>query len=192
VFRGRSVGAVVTPAWPEPAGGRATVLARAAAGQVPVHTAAAGWSFAAGGLTMTVLGPPGPLHGTRSDANNNSLVLRAVVAGRTVLLPGDAEVEEQQELRARLPPALLRADVLKVSHHGSAFQDPDFVDMVDPAVALVSVGAGNTYGHPHAALLGRLARGGARVLRTDHSGDLAAVRTATGLAVAAHNNPPRP
>ena len=65
--------------------------------------------------------------------------------------------------------------MLKVAHHGSAYQDPALLDAVDPAVALVSVGADNPYGHPNPALLARLARDGARVLRTDLDGDLAVV-----------------
>jgi competence protein ComEC len=117
--------------------------------------------------------------------NNNSLVLRARVDGRTVLLAGDAEAEEQQAILRTLEPAGVRADVLKVAHHGSAYQEPRFVDAVDPAVALVSVGSGNDYGHPNAALLARLVRGGARILRTDLGGDVAAVVDGSGLAVAA-------
>ena len=86
-------------------------------------------------------------------------------------------------MRERLSPDLLRADVLKVAHHGSAYQDPAFLDAVRPAVALVPVGAGNTYGHPDEAVLARLARGGARVLRTDIGGDVTVVRSPRGLGV---------
>ena len=86
----------------------------------------------------------------------------------------------------------VRADVLKVAHHGSAYQDPAFLDAVDPAVALVSVGAGNDYGHPNVPLLRRLERNGARVLRTDVSGDLAAMATGGGLAVVARGAPRPP
>lgn len=68
-------------------------------------------------------------------------------------------------------------------HHGSAYQLPEFLDAVGPAVALVCVGVDNDYGHPNAAVLARLARGGARILRTDQQGDLAAVRRPDGLAV---------
>ncbi|MEU8170717.1 hypothetical protein AB0B97_29880 [Micromonospora sp. NPDC049004] len=68
--------------------------------------------------------------------------------------------------------------------HASAYQDDSFLAAVRPAVALVPVGAGNTYGHPSPSLLARLSRGGARVLRTDTDGDLAAIRTGDGLAVA--------
>ncbi len=102
--------------------------------------------------------------------------------GVRILLTGDAEVEEQQVLRERLPSDGLLADVLKVVHHGSAHQDPAFPDAVRPSVALVPVGAGNTYGHPNEAVLARLARGGARVLRTDVEGDVAVVRASSGLA----------
>ncbi|MFI5491681.1 ComEC/Rec2 family competence protein [Actinoplanes sp. NPDC051859] len=190
VFRGRTVAAVVTPDWPEPAGGRTAVLAQAAAARTPVTAVGPGWTFDAGGLAVAVLGPVAPAHGTNSDPNNNSLVLSAQVAGRTVLLPGDAETEEQEDLLGRFGAGALRADVLKVAHHGSAYQSSEFVDAVDPAVALVSVGRGNDYGHPNGALLSRLARGGARVLRTDEGGDLAVVVTDDGLAVVARGDPP--
>jgi competence protein ComEC len=69
-------------------------------------------------------------------------------------------------------------------YYGSAYQEPEFLDAVRPAIALVSVGAGNDYGHPNPALLDRLARTGARILRTDMAGDIAAVRSGDGLAVA--------
>jgi competence protein ComEC len=188
VFRGRNVLAVIGPDWAEPPAGRAAV--EAAARPVLLHTVGPGWAYSIGGLSLAVIGPYEPLHGTNSDPNNNSLVLRAVVSGETVLLPGDAETEEQDELLRHLGSGALRADVLKVAHHGSSYQSPEFIDAIDPAVALVSVGKVNDYGHPNASLLGRLARGGARVLRTDQSGDLAAVATGHGLAVVARGSPP--
>jgi competence protein ComEC len=188
VFRGRAVRAVVGPDWPDPPGGRSAVVA--AAGQVPVHAVGPGWSYTVGSLQLTVLGPFEPLHGTNSDPNNNSLVLRARVLGRTVLLPGDAETEEQDELLDHLGPEAVRADVLKVAHHGSSYQSPRFLEEIDPSVALVSVGRNNDYGHPNAPLLALLAGEGARVLRTDQMGDLAAVVTRRGMAVVARGDPP--
>ncbi|GIF37367.1 ComEC/Rec2 family competence protein [Actinoplanes xinjiangensis] len=185
VFRGRKVDAVIGPDWPEPASGRAAVEKAAAASGTAVQSVGPGWSWAVGGLSLEVLGPVTPMRGTNSDPNNNSLILRAVGAGRSVLLLGDAETEEQEDLVTVLGPAGLRADVLKVAHHGSALQATSLVDAVQPAVALVSVGRDNDYGHPNAMLLGRIAQGGARVLRTDESGDVAAVVTGGGLAVAA-------
>jgi competence protein ComEC len=190
VFRGRRVDAVITTAWPEPAAGRAAVVRAAWMGRAPLRPVRSGWSYAAAGLRLSVLGPPRPLRGTRSDPNNNSLVLRATVGGVDVLLTGDAEGEEQRALVEQAGAGGVRAEVLKVSHHGSVYQDPGFLDAVDPAVALVSVGAENRYGHPNAALLGRLARQGARVLRTDVDGDLAVTRRTNGLAVVARGLDP--
>nr|WP_234359145.1 ComEC/Rec2 family competence protein [Plantactinospora sp. BC1] len=185
VFRGRRVAAVVVPQWLEPVEGRGTVERAASANGVPVGAAGAGWTYAAGPVTLTLLGPPHPIRGTRSDPNNNSLVLRAEVHGVSILLTGDAETEEQQALLEVVPVARLRADVLKLAHHGSAYQEPAFLDAVRPAVALVPVGADNGYGHPNAGVLARLSRAGARVLRTDEQGDLAVVEPGSGrLSVA--------
>ncbi|PWR08047.1 competence protein ComEC [Micromonospora acroterricola] len=190
VFRGRRVAAVLTPPSTDPASGREMVRAAATAGRAAMLTTVAGARLPVGGVDLLVLGPPYPLTGTRSDPNNNSLVLLATVAGVRILLPGDAETEEQHAVLARAAPGQLRAHVLKVAHHGSAYQDPGFLDAVRPAVALVPVGTGNTYGHPNLGLLGRLSRDGARVLRTDTDGDLAAIRAGTGLAVVHRGVPP--
>ncbi|MFD0788274.1 ComEC/Rec2 family competence protein, partial [Micromonospora azadirachtae] len=160
VFNGRRVAAVLTPSRHEPEGGRDLVEAAAGSGRARLLTASVGWAYRVGAAELVVLGPPYPLRGTRSDPNNNSLVLRVTVAGVRILLPGDAESEEQRALLDRLSPDALRAEVLKVAHHGSAYQDPAFFEAVRPAVALVPVGTGNTYGHPHPALLVRLARDG--------------------------------
>ncbi|MCM0678355.1 ComEC/Rec2 family competence protein, partial [Micromonospora phytophila] len=189
-FRGRRVGTVLTPQWPEPATGRQLVHAEAAAHEAAVVAGPAGWRYREGALDLVVVGPPHPLRSTRSDPNNNSLVLSATISGVRILLAGDAETEEQRALLEAVPAGGLRADVLKVAHHGSAYQDAAFLDAVRPAVALVPVGAGNTYGHPNPAVLGRLARGGTRVLRTDTDGDVAAVVERSGLAVVARGAPP--
>ncbi|MBB4960595.1 competence protein ComEC [Micromonospora polyrhachis] len=184
VFRGRRVAAVATPQWPEPATGREMVEAAAVRGGAPVAVVGTGWSYLAGRVALASVGPPQQLRGTRSDPNNNSVILSARVRGVHILLAGDAESEQQRALLDNPPPDGLRADVLKVAHHGSAYQDAGFLDAVSPAVALVPVGVDNRYGHPNAAVLGRLARGGARVLRTDTDGDLAVVvRPGRGLAV---------
>ena len=135
-------------------------------------------------MTLRVLGPSRSLTGTRSEPNNNSVVLLAWVHGVSILLLGDAEVEEQRALLRDLGPDALRADVLKVAHHGSSYQDNSLIEATRARVALVSVGDENPYGHPHPALLDRLAGAGMRVLRTDRQGDVAVVRTPDGIAVA--------
>jgi competence protein ComEC len=185
-LRGRQVGSVAVPVFAEPAAGARAVREEAAAARVPLWQPPVGWVFSRAGLTLTVLGPTRLQTGTSSDPNNNSLVVRVISHGVTMLLAGDAQTEEQHDLLSDVDGAVLAAQVLKVAHHGSSYQDPGFLDAVHPRVALVSVGAGNPYGHPNAALLSRLARGGARVLRTDLDGDLAVLATAGGIAVATH------
>ncbi|WP_033340066.1 ComEC/Rec2 family competence protein [Catenuloplanes japonicus] len=187
VFRGRRVDVVVTTAWPEPEAGHDLVHDEAAGHGTPVLPIPAGWTWTAGDLALEVIGPPGEMRGTRSDPNNNSLVLLARSAGVRVLLMGDAETEEQDALLRRWVP--MRVDLLKLAHHGSAFQSPEFLAAVDPAVVFVSVGEGNDYGHPNLPLLARLGREGARVLRTDEQGDLAAIRHPDGLAVVPRGTP---
>ncbi|WP_433051297.1 ComEC/Rec2 family competence protein [Dactylosporangium sp. CS-033363] len=181
VLRGRQVDGMLVPAFAEPAAARAAVLGRG----VPSASAVPGSALTVGDVRIEVLGPVRPVTGTRSDPNNNSLVLAVTANGIRVLLTGDAETEEQLSLL----PLALRADVLKVAHHGSAYQSDEFLAEVAPRVALVSVGVGNDYGHPSAVLLARLERGGARVMRTDQLGDVAVVRDASGgLAVAARRS----
>ncbi len=180
VLRGRDVGGVAMPAYDEPATGEQAVR-EAAAGR-PIVEVGAGWRYARGGLDLRVIGPTRTWTGTRSDPNNNSLVLRAVSRGVTILLAADAENEAQHDLLA-LDRSLLRADVFKLAHHGSPYQDLDMLNAVDPTVVLVSVGADNRYGHPNLALLNRLERDGARVLRTDIDGDLAVVMSPRGLGL---------
>lgn len=184
VLRHRRVAAVATTGWPEPSAGRDTVQVAAAVHGVGVAPVPAGWRYRHGPVELTVIGPTEPFSGTRSDPNNNSLMILAVVQGVRILLTGDAEHESQRALLDRFGRAGLRADVLKVAHHGSAFQEVEFLDAVDPAVAVVPVGQGNRYGHPDPGVLARLSAGGARVLRTDLEGDLAVVRREEGLAVA--------
>jgi competence protein ComEC len=191
VLRGRAVAGIVTTGWAAPAAGHDAVARAAAGRRIPVRVAPLGWqAVIGGGLELAVIGPPHPFIGTRSDPNNNSLVLRARLHGVDLLLAGDAEDAQQQALLDRLGPAGLHATVLKVAHHGSAYQQPAFLDAVHPAVAMVSVGVDNPYGHPNPAMLAHLAAEGARVLRTDRDGDLAALWTGGRLAVATHPTPP--
>ena len=112
-------------------------------------------------------------HGTDSDPNNSSIVLRLVTQGISVLFAGDLEGDAQRSLLSR--GLDLRAQILKVPHHGSAKQDPDFLDAVRAKVALTPVGAGNPYGHPAASTLKRLEDDGARTYRSDRDGDVAVV-----------------
>ncbi|HEU4993524.1 MAG TPA: MBL fold metallo-hydrolase, partial [Gemmatimonadaceae bacterium] len=126
--------------------------------------------------TITFLAPDSAWAESQSDPNLASTVARIRVGQVTMLLTGDAEAPEERWLLANRRP-LLGADVLKVGHHGSRTSStPEFLDAVSPRLALVSVGAGNMYGHPNAAVLRSLAAHGAITLRTDLNGSLV-VRT---------------
>jgi competence protein ComEC len=173
VVRGRSIGALLTGPLDEPEAGSIIVHQIAAAQHVQVRTPPVGTHLDIGAVHLDVLGPPSAFHGTRSDPNNSSLVLRAQVHGVRILLTGDAEIEAQQALLDS--GADLRADVLKVPHHGSAYSDPDFLAAVHASVAIVSVGAANDYGQPSPVLLTEMARLGVPLLRTDLDGDVAVV-----------------
>jgi competence protein ComEC len=111
------------------------------------------------------------LSGDGSAENNRSLVLLVTFDGVKLLITGDIEPEVQGLLAQRYD--LTDIDVMKVPHHGSRFQDSSFIEEVSPEVSLVSVGAGNTYGHPSAEVLEGLYEMGSRALRTDHDGPVA-------------------
>ena len=105
----------------------------------------------AGPVVLSVLHPGlVPLTGTSADDNNDGLVLRLDYGQTGFLLAGDAEQEAEAALLAAAVP--LRADVLKVGHHGSGRStSAPFVAAVAPQVAVVQVGAENRFGHPQPA-----------------------------------------
>jgi competence protein ComEC len=161
---------------------------------VPLVQMQAGQRLQWPGLTIEVLGPrrpPQPLvEDDGTPVNNASLVLRAdTVAGR-VLLTGDIELAAQSELLGS--GVDLRADVLKMPHHGSRFSSPDFLAAVRPRIALVSVGAGNRYRHPSSEILTALSAAGTTVVRTDQRGDIAVTGGPAGLAVVTRGHPGQP
>ncbi|UOR03251.1 ComEC/Rec2 family competence protein [Leucobacter allii] len=124
---------------------------------------------AASGMRWEVLAPASGR--IPADTNAASLVLRVTIGETVVLLLADTGAEEQAALRAS--GAVLGADIVKVAHHGSRDQDPALYAAVGAAVALVSVGADNGYGHPTAETLALLRTAGAAALRTDVDGTVA-------------------
>jgi competence protein ComEC len=121
--------------------------------------------------TIEVLGPcPGFV--PHRDANDNSLVVRISFGERAVLLTGDAEHLEEAEL-IRAHGSRLRADLLKVGHHGSRTSStPAFVSAVNPVVSTISCGVRNRFGHPHAETLTTLGSKGVLALRLDRTGSV--------------------
>ncbi|MFF3915482.1 ComEC/Rec2 family competence protein [Streptomyces sp. NPDC001852] len=188
VLRGRSVAAIETTGFEEPADEAEFVRREAAARHIPVTRAVAGEERRAGALSWRVLWPPPstrPPGDTQTPAwpgpvpepdgpNDASVAMLVRSGGLRLLLLGDLEPPAQQAL-VRSPAAaeLAGVDVLKVAHHGSAYQDPELIRLAAPRVALISVGADNPYGHPAPATVAALRAGGALVLRTDRDGELA-------------------
>lgn len=189
VLRGRSVGAIETTTFQEPATQAKFVHGIAAQAHVPVLRAAPGERRQLGPLTWEVLWPtaslgpqPSPGGGEFSGPNDASVALLVRTGGLTVLLPGDLEPPAQQSLLAAHP-ELAAVDVLKVAHHGSAYQDPQLMQRLIPRLALISCGAGNPYGHPAPRTVAALRAGGTLVLRTDTDGAIAVVGTPGKLSV---------
>ncbi len=148
--------------------GRSPLALARAAGAVPLRVAA-GAVVSAGRLRLRVLWPPRELLSQAlagADPNSQALVLLAHWGGFSMLLTADVEAES-----VPLDPGPV--DVLKVAHHGS--DDAGLGALLArtrPRLALISVGAGNPYGHPTAATLATLATHGVRVMRTDRDGQI--------------------
>ncbi len=181
-LRDRPVAAVAVGPVREPHWALREVARSAATAGAPLLALAAGRRLQWPGLTLDVLGPQHPDPWTDPDdgsaVNDGSLVLRASTGIGTALLTGDVELAAQADLLAS--GVDLRADVLKMPHHGSRYTSVAFLNAVAPRAVLVSVGAGNRYRHPDPGLLGGLERAGIAVRRTDTGGDVAVVGRSGG------------
>lgn len=135
-----------------------------------------------GGATIEVLAPcPGPT--ADRGPNDNSFVVTIGFGRRRFLFSGDAEHEEEGDL-VRAAGDRLRADVLKVAHHGSRTSSTSaFLAAVHPQEAIISVGSRNRFGHPHPTTLSTLAAAGVRVWRTDQDGEIVAQTNGEDLDV---------
>jgi competence protein ComEC len=174
VLEGRQVQEILTSPLSDPQSGVAAVQRSADRAGVPIRAVQVGERTTIGPLSWQVLGPPEPVFAdSESPPNDASVVLLVEVRGVRLLLMGDEERPSQAALRDAIPG--LRADVLKVAHHGSSKQDTDLIDGLGARLAVISVGAGNDYGHPAGAALSLLARAGMQVRRTDLDGDVAVV-----------------
>ena len=129
-----------------------------------------------GGAAATVVAPNSDSY---DDLNNYSVAVRLSYGSRAFLFMGDAEALSEKEIGANV-----KADVLKVGHHGSSSStSAAFLARVAPSYAVIEVGAGNSYGHPAASTLRRLAGAGVTVCRTDLNGTVTMVCDGTNLSV---------
>jgi competence protein ComEC len=162
----------------------ATLIRREAVQRgIPVSTPPAGTRARVGEAVLLVLGPADhdgaaesdasatPAEGESSKENDSSLVIMVEVAGLRLLLTGDVEPPGQQAILGA--GADLRADVLKLPHHGSARQNPEFIAATRARVAIASAGVDNDYGHPAPRTVQLVRSLGMTVLRTDQNGSVA-------------------
>jgi competence protein ComEC len=128
-----------------------------------------------GNIHWTVLEPE-PGGAESEDSNDGSIAMRWDASDYTLYTMADLPEKGQMRLAENhlgwLAPRPNVPVILKVSHHGSADQYPELIEYQHPAVALISVGAGNPYGHPTQRTLNWLAADGASVFRTDLLGGL--------------------
>ena len=151
------------------------VSAKALSEHVKLIAMQSGRRFDFGGARVEVLSPPPDYLPADTPKNNDSLALRITYGQRSFLLTGDMEKPMEQLLVASGEP--IRADVLKVGHHGSNTSSTDpFLDAVSPVFAVISDGFANSFHHPHPQVLARLTAHRAGVFRTDQQG-LISIRT---------------
>ncbi len=163
-----------------PAPAREVVESAEVAGvPVTIGDAAQRGSTDDGGVRWEVLSPPGS--STPATPNSASLIMRVRVGALTVLLLGDSGRDTQTALLRT--GADVRADVVKVTHHGSRDQDPELLRRASATLGLISVGRENRYGHPTQEALASLQDAQTRVWRTDESGSIAVSGTPGALRV---------
>ncbi|HEX7404922.1 MAG TPA: ComEC/Rec2 family competence protein [Candidatus Nanopelagicaceae bacterium] len=138
-----------------------------------------------GPVSLSVLWPDDAAHafdvlpGDGSAVNNSSIALLVNAPDFSLFSAGDLEPAVQSEILDSVAPV----DIYKVSHHGSVYQSVPFMERLSPALAIISVGAGNTYGHPAPETLAVLARLPSKVYRTDINGAIAVTARSHRLRV---------
>jgi competence protein ComEC len=132
-----------------------------------VNTPVPGASFALGkDVQCMILAPNSSSY---PELNSYSIVIRMTFNGKSFIFTGDAETDSEKEMLAK--GYNLKADVLKIGHHGSTSStSPEFLKAVSPAFAVIFVGKDNTYGHPHQETLNKLNAAGVKTYRTDLNG----------------------
>jgi competence protein ComEC len=152
---------------------------------IALSTLGAGERFDIEGVRVEVLWPPRVHDFSAASRNNDSVVLRFVYGSVAILLVGDIEREAEYALvQSGMD---LRADVLKVAHHGSKTSSTEsFIDCVQPACAVISVGERSRFGHPHAVVTERYLSRGVRLFQTGRDGMVTIVTDGATLNASAY------
>lgn len=144
------------------------VLDAAKSNGLTISRAKAGVVLPLEGVRCQILAP---LNDTYEDLNNYSAVIKLEYGSQSFLFCGDAGTESETQMLSS--GALLKCTVLKVGHHGSSSSTSSkFLKAASPQWAVIMVGAGNSYGHPHTETLSKLSRAGVTVYRTDLNGTI--------------------
>ena len=121
-------------------------------------------------IKLNIFYPPEELE--YEDLNNNSIVAKLTYNLFSILFTGDIEKSEQ-DLIDRYKEGELKSDILKIAHHGSkTSSSEEFLEAVEPKIALIGVGENNTFGHPNNDILERLKEINCRIYRTDEMGEI--------------------
>ena len=158
--------------------------------RLEVTIPAPGDAFTLGTANVTVLGPTQ----SYAETNDTSIILRVDYGETSFLFTGDMEVSAENDMLDYWDdPDLFHVDVLKVGHHGSDTSTGyRFLYEVNPTYGVISVGAGNSYGHPHDEPMSRLNDAGVTVLRTDHLGHIIAYSDGTEVSFTWENQNANP
>lgn len=148
-----------------------------------IKTAKAGTSIESRpGLNINILAPA---RDNYSNLNDHSAVIKVVFGTTSFLFMGDAESSSESDISANV-----KADVLKVGHHGSRTStSSSFLSKVSPKYAVIMCGAGNSYGHPHAETLTKLRSAGATIYRTDLNSTIVFTSNGKTISVSATETP---
>jgi len=154
---------------------------------IPIRAIGAGDEMRFGNVSVSVLWPVSSIDPNSSSGNNDSLVLRLQFGDRSILLTGDIEAPAEKAILEAVGSLRenLKADVVKVAHHGSKSSSTAvFIAATQPSFAVISVGQTSVFGHPNRAVVERWKTFGSQVLTTGHSGTITVTTDGTDLKVA--------
>jgi competence protein ComEC len=148
--------------------------------RVPIQIIGGGDQLRIGNVIVSVLWPPSESSSDLPSQNNDSIVLKVLFGERSFLLTGDIEARAEQALTPFAN--TLRANVVKVAHHGSkTSSSAEFIAAAQPRYAVISVGQTSIFGHPNPEVVKRWEAAGVQVLRTGNSGTITFVTNGKDL-----------